>query len=169
MRARIGFLAYRASAIAFLCSISLAAGLRESAPPNYVDLVVALIGASGVVVTVFGIWVAIIFPRFVASLGNGVPAENQNDAHRYKVLIESLYRSAATLSSCIFILIITSFFHANSNEYKIAFCFFALSCSLSLCESLFLSISSGELAASDAINNGIMVGVIRRRRRALKS
>ena len=165
MKGRVLFWAYRS--IAFLvAALVVSATALFDREVSYIDLLVAVIGTAGVVVTVFGIWVAVIFPRFVASLGGGVPASKTDDAKRYQVLLKSLYRAALVLVSSLFVLIIVAFLGEDSAALKGSLCAFVMLSFISLSESLFVSIVNGELAASDAINEGIILGVVRRRRRA---
>lgn len=164
MKINIPFAIYRAVALGGAGVFTWATTLNPI-NLNFIELVVSLIGAAGVVVTVFGIWLAVIFPRFVASLGSGIEIGKTEDATRYSVLLKSLYRSATVLCSALFILLILTFFyHASVATSASIFAFCALCC-ISLFESLFASIANGELAASDAINQGIVMGVVRRRRR----
>lgn len=164
MKANVPFLAYRCVAIA-LVGGATAAAWHVTRQINYGDLLVTIVGVGGVVVTVFGIWLAVIFPRFVASLGNGVPLAETADAQRYNVLMRSLYRSAFVLISALGLLVVSTFFPADTPEFRSALCAYSMLSLLALAESLFSSIANGELAATEAINHGVVVGVVRRRRR----
>lgn len=95
-----------------------------------------------------------------------MPLGKADDSKRYGVLLKSLYRAALVLVSSLFVLVITTFFGESSPWLRAALCAFCLLSFLSLAESLLTSIVSGELAASDAINEGVIIGVVRRRRRS---
>lgn len=64
MNVRAAFLGYRVIAITMVGALTFAAWSVTSSG-QYVDLLVALLGSAGVVVTVFGIWIAVIFPRLL--------------------------------------------------------------------------------------------------------
>ncbi len=164
MKVKLTFYFYRAFAVLVVVLGSMFS-IERGDFSERVTIVNAILGASGVVVTVFGIWIAIIFPRFVASLGEGVDLESNPDASRYQTLMKSIYRSAFVLACSLLVLMLISIFWVSSPIGKaFFFAYAALSC-VSLGECLFASIVDGELTASDAINNGVFVGVVRRRRR----
>lgn len=164
MTTRAAFASYRV-AVLMLAAVLSWLGFVVGAQPNYSDILVAIIGTAGVVITVFGIWIAIIFPRFVSSLGEGVEASKMDDSRRYKVLLVSLYRSALTLSAALVALLLVSFFPFQTKALAALMLFFSALCCISLFESLFSSVANGESAATDAINQGVVLGVVRRRRR----
>jgi hypothetical protein len=127
----------------------------------------SIVDASGVVVTIFGIWVAIIYPNFVAALNGGVPLNSTSESERYKKLIKSLYRSSFVLCSTIFLLSVFSVFPMTKETPFSRGSFFAYAALVfvSISESLFYAIYNGEKALSIEINKGIFSGVMKRRRR----
>lgn len=70
----------------------------------------SIVDASGVIVTIFGIWVAIIYPNFVAALSSGKPINKTPDSERHHRLIKSLYRSSFVLCSAVLLFSIFSSF-----------------------------------------------------------
>jgi hypothetical protein len=117
---------------------------------------------SGVVVTVFGIWVAVIFPRLLTGLESGAKAADLPDRSRYDALIKSLYRSCFVLCASFFVLLLTAFADVRSSFLYIAFAFFAWLCFFSIATSLWSSVANGEVAAVVGINDGILKGVVKR-------
>jgi len=134
---------------------------------NRSEFLGSIVDASGVVATIFGIWVAIIYPNFVAALSAGKTLKDTPDSERYRKLIKSLYRSSFVLCSAIFLLSVFSAFSIGKETpiSRGSFFAYAVLVFISISESLFYAIYNGEKALSGEINKGIFSGVMRRRRR----
>lgn len=126
-------------------------------------LIGTLIAVEGVVVTIFGIWIAIIFPAYVAGQGKNDGSEAREGA-RYRALLKSLYRSCFILcAGCICLLAVT-FFVSYADFFSGAiFCFCALSL-FSLFESLWTAVWVGDVSAASKLNVARKQGVLHRRR-----
>lgn len=166
MNAKPQFVAYRiliATAISFVTYIVAMSDMSI----NRSEFLGSIVDASGVIVTIFGIWVAIIYPNFVTALSSGKPLKKTPDSERYARLIKSLYRSSFVLCSAIFLFSIFSSFSIGKETPMSRGAFFAYSALVfvSISESLFTAIYNGEKSLSIEINKGIFTGFMRRRRR----
>jgi hypothetical protein len=122
----------------------------------------ALAAFAGVVVTVFGIWVAIIFPKMLAGLESGVKSEGVPERARYRALIESLYRSCFVLCAASLVFLLVSFFGNDSRLFVASFSTFCWLSFSSISSALWVAVMSGEGAVVKGINDGIAAGVRRR-------
>lgn len=124
---------------------------------------IALAAVAGVVVTVFGIWVAIIFPRLLATLESGVAPQDAEDASKYRALIGALYSSGFTLCAIMVVTLLLTLYELDEYGLMIAstFCWLAL---FSVSYSFWSSVISGDGAAVEVINRKAGVGLIGRLR-----
>lgn len=127
-----------------------------------------IISIEGVVVTIFGIWIAIIFPRLFGVIELGAKAGGVRDNVRYRALIESLYRSCFVLCAACIVFFLVSFFNRYATFFFASiFCFCSYSL-LSLFESLWTSVWMGEGASVDRLNDARVSGALHRRRRDVR-
>lgn len=153
--------------IVIVIGVAVYAAAMSDMQLNRSDFLGSIVDASGVVATIFGIWVAIIYPNFVAALSTGKSLKDTPESERYKKLIKSLYRSSFVLCSAVFLLSIFSAFSIEKETPLSRGSFFAYTILvfISISESLFYAIYNGEKALSGEINKGIFSGLMRRRRR----
>lgn len=126
-------------------------------------LVSALIAVAGVVVTVFGIWIAVIYPGFVSGLREGA-AISSHEGERYRALLSSLYRSGLVLCLSTLCLFLLTFYDTHESFFPLAISSFCAFSVVSIIESLWGAIRSGDSSANDAINRGRVSGSHRNRR-----
>ncbi|QNN78038.1 hypothetical protein IAE60_00910 [Pseudoxanthomonas mexicana] len=167
MNGRWHFVAFRSSVMA-IALVGAALAHLARGEIKVIEVLGGLIGAAGVVVTVFGIWIAIIYPRYVTSLESGAKPSNIEDAGRYKVLMTSLFRSAFTLVLSLFLLIVIGVFGVASPLLPAPFFFFSMMALVSIGESLMASIASGDSSAAKSLDEGAMKGARTRRRHGSK-
>lgn len=122
----------------------------------------ALAAFAGVVVTVFGIWVAIIFPRLLAGLEAGAKSQEMPERVRYRALIESLYRSCFVLCASSLVFLLISFFGNDTKFFAKAFSAFCWLSFLSISSSLWKAVVSGDGAVAAGMSDGILTGTRRR-------
>ena len=84
------------------------------------DVLAVLVAVSGVIVTVFGIWIAVILPRLLDRLDSGEKPSEISDKKRYKALMSSLYRSCFSLCTSTLMLVLVVF-HGNGSDLQIRF------------------------------------------------
>lgn len=153
--------AKRLAADAVFVVISLC--LSMITDPASVDSLIAvstgLAAFAGVVVTVFGIWLAVIFPRLMSGLESGVKSEDNPDRDRFNELVKSLYRSCFVLCASFFVLLLISLSGARAGLISLPFSFFAWLCFFSVSSALWSSVANGEVSAVAGINVGILKGV----------
>jgi len=138
---------------------------RQTPVPTLVSVCAAMVALAGVVVTVFGIWVAIIFPGLVAGLESGNKDAARLQMKRYDTLISILYRSCFVLVSSIFVLIVCSFYGKSTITLSFFVAMFVWLAFFSITTSLFVAVGNGELAVSSRIDEGSILGMVRRLRR----
>lgn len=153
--------------IAVVVGWSLAGGwfARQVPVSTLVSVCAAMVALAGVVVTIFGIWVAIIFPRLIAGLESGDKNAAQPQLSRYDTLIAILYRSCFVLVSSIFVLIVCSFYGKNTIMLSFFVAMFIWLAFFSITTSLFVAVGNGELAVSSRIDESSVSGMLRRLRR----
>ncbi|MFC5441660.1 hypothetical protein [Rhodanobacter ginsenosidimutans] len=163
---------YKGSVKYSLVRVALLVGLTiVSFAIDYLDLgkistfLGVIISVEGVVVTIFGIWIAIIFPRLFGVIQDGEDFRHVRDNDRYNALVESLYRSCFVLCAACFVFFLVSFFDQYASFFfPSVFCFCAYSL-FSLYESLWTSVWMGEAASVERLNDARTSGALRRRRR----
>lgn len=139
------------------------------APPN-IDiskvstLVGALITVAGVVVTVFGIWIAVIYPGFTKGLRDGATTSSA-EGTRYRALLSSLYRSGLVLCLSTLCLFLLTFYSSYAPFFPWAIGAFCALSLVSISESLWEAICSGDSSANDSVNRDRVAGSLRNRRR----
>lgn len=153
--------------IRFLCV--LVAGLGGYLAPmpdkaTIVNVLTALVAASGVVVTVFGIWAAIIFPRLLIGLRSGSAPNNLSEQSRYDSLVGALYCSALDLGANALVLILAGIYWRKEQCFSVLVVTFVWLSFFSIAQALASALINGELAANDGINGGRVVGLIQRLR-----
>lgn len=128
----------------------------------------AMVALAGVVVTVFGIWVAIIFPKLVDGLESGSAPNSLPQKERYRSLISSLYRSCFILCVSTFVFLVSSLYGNETEFFRASVANFVWLAFFSIVSSLSAAVISGESAVASGINDSLRVGLIRRLRRAGK-
>lgn len=131
-----------------------------------IQVATSMVGLAGVVVTVFGIWVAVIFPKMLANVELSEANAGTNDKRRYDVLISSLYRSCFTLCANLFVFIVVSFYVADlsSRFFTFSVVGFLWLSFFSIVESLWSAVTNGELSAVDSLNKSAGIGLLKRLR-----
>jgi len=132
--------------------------------PTTIGVLAALVAMSGVVVTVFGIWAAIIFPRLLGNLGSGQKPESVPEQARFDALVSALYSCAFVLCACVFVLILTAFYEQALWLFNPAVACFSWLCFFSVWKSLWRALVHGELAANHGINQSRAAGLLPRLR-----
>lgn len=126
------------------------------------EVLKALIGFSGVVVTIFGIWIAIIFPSFTSELAGGTSLADSSRADRYNSLISSLYRSCFSLTASFFVFLVASLHGQGSDFYSKSLVLFSFLVFFSIACALWSSVLNGEVEVVGQINDGILDGFKKR-------
>jgi hypothetical protein len=137
----------------------LASGVESAA---VINVVTSLVAVSGVVVTVFGIWIAIIFPRLYEELSSGVHPKASSDNKRYNNLVFSLYRSCFILCTSVFVFLIVSFYPGSGEFYSSAVVVFSWLAFFSIFLALWSSVIIGETSVARGLDSGERKGFIRR-------
>lgn len=122
----------------------------------------ALIGFAGVVVTIFGIWIAIIFPVLSGLLSKGQARADVPQLAKYDVLVESLYRACFSLTASFFVFLMLSFYSNDSTWLARAAAFFSWLAFVATASALWSAILGGEGAVVEGINDSLRRGVVRR-------
>ncbi|AVP99300.1 hypothetical protein C7S18_19945 [Ahniella affigens] len=133
-----------------------------AASSRMTGILVALISLSGVTVTVFGIWVAIIFPKLVSEVESGGKTSGDAERQKYDALIDSLYSACLTMCAGMIVLMVHAFFRNESQWLLRAlgiFCWLSL---FSMIRSLWISVMSGEVLLANEVNRGLLAGLTRR-------
>jgi hypothetical protein len=122
----------------------------------------ALASFAGLVVTIFGIWIAVIFPGMTASLSSGAPAGELPQVGRYRSLVHALYRSCFALCACFVVFLLLSFYGGQGEVLaRSVVCFSWLTfCSIAL--ALWTAVFGGEMAVVDGVNGAMRGGLVRR-------
>lgn len=128
-----------------------------------------LIGFAGLVVTIFGIWIAVIFPVLSGLLANGKVKREVTQLARYDALVRSLYRSCFTLTACFFVFLVLSFIPVVSPWVARFSAMFSWLAFVSVAWALWSAIWSGEGAVVGGVNESLRKGVVRRFRAMGKS
>lgn len=150
--------------LAVLVGLIAAASERASVDGGYLQ---SLASGAGVVVTVFGIWIAIIFPRLSQSIEVGADRRNLPENLRYRRLLASLARASVVLIGSLFLVVVLPFSNDSSSLLRFLVAVFGVLCVISLGESLLLAIVDGEGAVSDELQTKARAGFFRRRNRRL--
>lgn len=124
----------------------------------------ALIGFAGLVVTIFGIWIAVIFPVLSSLLVDGKAKQEVSQLARYDVLVRALYKSCFSLTATFFVFLVLSFFPSELKWVSINAIFFSWLVFFSTVLALWSAIWNGEGAVLGGINESIRSGMIRRLR-----
>jgi len=85
----------------------------------------ALIGFAGLVVTIFGIWIAVIFPVLSSLLISGKVKQEVSQLARYDVLVCALYKSCFSLTAAFFVFLVLSFLSDESMWVSVTSVFFS--------------------------------------------
>ena len=148
-------------ALITLCGV--AAWLLPSGSAEVIlEIQKALIGFAGLVVTIFGIWIAVIFPVLSGLLSDGKVKREVIQLARYDALVRSLYRSCFTLTACFFVFLILSFVSVFSPQVAKLSAMFSWLAFVSTAWALWSAIWSGEGAVVDGVNESLRKGVVRR-------
>lgn len=147
-----------------LIAVSAAGGWLAggSAIAAAVSVATALVALAGVVVTVFGIWIAIIFPKIMQDLGSGRVPKDVPETARYQALVSALYKSCFVLCSGFFVFIVISFYGKQDRNLMVAVAFFSWLSFFSITLSLWAAVTNGELAAGNGITQKLYGGLVKR-------
>lgn len=158
---------YLSFAVDFFLVAAVAAAALLTSPPEMtivMEVLKVLIGLAGVVVTIFGIWVAVIFPAAVGKISSGVSRDKVPQLVKYDSLVVSLYRACFSLSACFFVFLLLSFFGSSGSwvrRFSVFFCWLGF---ISVVAALWSSLWSGESAVVLKINDAIKSGFLKRSR-----
>lgn len=146
-----------------ILSVCLSAGLAllvaDSSTPDRIAVAIsALLAFSGVVVAVFGVWVAVLFPGIVAGLASGVVKESVPGYQSFGYLIKALYRSAFVLSALVFVTLTVSLSTVQTHEFSLAQSFFFFLCFAALVDCFAQTIGWGERSVVEGLNAGHVEG-----------
>jgi hypothetical protein len=133
--------------------------------PAAINVLTALVTIAGVVVTVFGIWIALIFPRLLSGYESGVGPSGLPEVARYNALVAALYRSCFALCASGFVFIIVGLYGVPDVLFLRSIAWFTWLVFFSICESMWSAVVSGEVALTVGINKSKKTGLIRRLRR----
>ncbi|MEZ5484581.1 MAG: hypothetical protein R3F01_05415 [Lysobacteraceae bacterium] len=137
---------------------------QEVSLSSGIAAITTLVGLAGVVVTVFGIWVAIIFPRVLSGLESGSSMASLPEKSRFDSLISSLYKSCFVMSAAGFVLILVVFYGSDDIYLAMTIVFFCWLSFFSLVSSLWVAVINGEVAAGHGVNVSNRKGTIERTR-----
>lgn len=143
--------------------------LPSGSEQTVLEIQKALIGFAGLVVTIFGIWIAVIFPVLSGLLADGKVKREVTQLVRYDALVRSLYRSCFTLTACFFVFLVLSFISDFSPWVARFSALFSWLAFVSTAWALWSAIWSGEGAVVGGINESVRKGVVRRFRAMGKS
>lgn len=128
------------------------------------DVLKALIGFAGLVVTIFGIWIAVIFPVLSGLLADGKARQEVSQLARYDVLVRALYRACFALTVSFFVFLILSFHSGWSLWLARVTVFFSWLVFFATAWALWSAIWNGESAVSTGVNGSVRIGLVRRMR-----
>lgn len=142
---------------------ALGGGLASTVPvSSLVSIATALVALASVVVTVFGIWIAVIFPKMLQDLESGRDPKEVPERRRYMSLVAALYKSCFVLCSGFFVFLLLSFY-GDQNRLLVGFvAFFSWLAFFSVVQSLWVAVINGEFAVGDGINQKIRKGLLKR-------
>lgn len=152
-----------ARVLAVLASIGLALLTADaSTPDRFAVAISALLAFSGVVVAVFGVWIAVLFPGIVTSLASGTEKEKIPGYKSFGYLILALYRSAFVLCSLVFVTLMVSLSTVSTSAFVLSQAVFFYLCFFALVDCLAQTIGWGEKSVVDGLNTGHLEGATRR-------
>lgn len=122
----------------------------------------ALIGFAGLVVTIFGIWIAVIFPVLSGLLVNGKAKQEVSQLARYDVLVQALYRACFCLTASFFVFLVLSFCSDYSDFLIRAASFFSWLVFVATAWALWSAVWNGEGAVVGGIDDSLRRGLVRR-------
>jgi hypothetical protein len=122
----------------------------------------ALIGFAGLVVTIFGIWIAVIFPVLSGLLVDGKAKQEVSQLVRYDVLVQALYRACFCLTASFFVFLILSFCSTYSDSLVRAASFFSWLVFVATAWALWSAVWNGEGAVVGGIDDSLKKGVVKR-------
>ncbi|MFA6985225.1 MAG: hypothetical protein WC213_03355 [Arenimonas sp.] len=150
----------------FLIALAIFAGLAGSrvALSTILAVQTALVAFAGLVVTIFGIWIAVIFPAIAQVLTSGVPKGKVPELARYDVLVRALYRSCFSLCSCFFVFLVLSFYSTDGDWLVVFSVFFSWLAFWSIVLALWSAVWTGESAVVNSVNESMRSGLMKRLR-----
>jgi hypothetical protein len=145
----------------FLAALCVCAGFASSEikPDVANNLLSALAAFAGVVVTVFGIWVAVIFPAMLQGIQDGRDGSGRASLQKYNLLIKSLYASCFTLSATFFVFLVNAYLFSDTGLYRASIASFVWLSFVSIVISLWRAVVSGEWVAGEGINESNWKGL----------
>lgn len=122
----------------------------------------ALIGFAGLVVTIFGIWIAVIFPVLSGLLADGTARQEVSQLTRYDVLVRALYRACFSLTASFLVFLVLSFQSGGSAFLFRSAAFFSWLAFASTAWALWAAIWNGEGAVVSGVDESLRKGVVKR-------
>lgn len=122
----------------------------------------ALIGFAGLVVTIFGIWIAVIFPVISGLLVDGKAKKEVSQLARYDTLVRALYRACFSLTACFFVFLVLSFSSNFTPWVARASSFFSWLTFLATTSALWSAVWNGEDAVVSGVDASVRTGLVRR-------
>lgn len=129
---------------------------------SLVEIQKALIGFAGLVVTIFGIWIAVIFPVLSGLLADGKARREVTQLARYDVLVKALYRSCFSLTVSFFVFLLLSLSPVYSPWVARSGAFFSCLTFIATAWALWSAVWNGEVSVVDGINDSLRTGMIHR-------
>lgn len=151
-----------------LVSVALGVAVPAVAQDKVLSMLAAIAAFAGVVVTVFGIWIAMVFPQLLAGLSSGSSVRDLPERGTYRALVVSLYRSCFVLCAVLFVTIAVTLYGESQDYLVKALAVFGWLSFFSVTAALWGVVAGGERTVVGQINAGILEGVRRRLRRKPK-
>lgn len=150
---------------ASLAAVLFGGGVGELSRERALAVLNAEAAFAGLVVTVFGIWIAIVFPRMLGGLASGATVEQVPERAKYRSMVRALYRSCFSLCSIVFVTIVLSLYEMGNSWLSRFVSVFCCLCFFSVVASLWGALAEGERAVVVQINSSLVDGVKKRIRR----
>lgn len=129
---------------------------------NLLEVQKALIGFAGLVVTIFGIWIAVIFPVLSGLLADGKAKQEVSELARYDTLVRALYRACFSLTACFLVFLILSFCAEISPCVARLSVFFSWLTFSATAWALWSAVWNGEGAVVGGVDASVKKGLVRR-------
>lgn len=127
-----------------------------------IQVQIALIGFAGIVVTIFGIWIAVIFPVLSGLLVDGKARQEVSQLARYDVLVRALYRACFSLTASIFVFLTLSFSVTYNEWVARAGVYFSWLVFIATSSALWSAVWNGEGGVVSGINQSMKLGMLKR-------
>lgn len=148
-----------------ICAALIGLLAANSPEPQAYDHLQALASGAGVVVTVFGIWIAIIYPLLGQQVEGGADRRTLPENFRYRRLLESLARASIVLIGSLLLVVVLPYSSGSTWLLRFLVAIFGVLCVISLAESLLFALVAGEAGATDGLSSRARSGFLKRRNR----